>query len=114
MSWALRSTQDQDISDCAGGRIDQIVLLSDTGNAQTTHAFPCADNHGVTAFDLPTGAVALSISPTCASGALPVPGTFEAPPPIVRNVAIGQAVTLDALLLVVEADCQNHVCICAP
>jgi hypothetical protein len=115
LSWALRSTYDRDISDCAGGRIGQIQLRWDTGASTRRREFPCDDNHGVTAFDLPTGSVALSISPVCADGTPAETSTFVAPPPIVRDIAIGQAVTLDALLLVVQVDdCGAHTCVCVP
>lgn len=115
LSWALRSTLDRDISDCADERIGRIRLWWDTGRDTRWVAFPCEDNHGVTAFDLPTGSVALSISPECLDGKAANPATFTAPPPIVRDVAIGQAVTLDALLLVVQVDdCGQQDCICLP
>ncbi len=115
LSWALRSTLDRDISDCAGGRIGRIRLWWDDGRNTRWVAFPCEDNHGVTAFDLPTGSVGLSISPECLSGLNANPVTYTAPPPIVRTVATGEAVTLDALLLVVQVDdCANRPCICAP
>jgi hypothetical protein len=76
LSWALRSTLDRDISDCANERIGRIRLWWDTGRDTRWVAFPCEDNHGVTAFDLPTGSVALSISPECLDGKAANPASF--------------------------------------
>lgn len=115
LSWALRSRLDRDIADCAGERIGRIRLWWDTGTTRRWQAFACDDNHGVTAFDLPTGSVALSITPECTDGTNADPDTYTAPPEIVRDVATGQAVTLDALLLIVDVDdCASRPCICAP
>jgi len=113
LSWALRSTLDRDISDCADGQIDRIRLWWDSGTTMRYQSFPCRDNHGVTSFDLPTGAVALSVSPECDDGRSADPGSFTAPPPIVRDVAVGETVTLDAVLLVVRVDgCATRPCVC--
>lgn len=104
LSWALRSSLDRDIPDCADGRINKIRLWWDSGTSTRYTAFPCRDNHGVTAFDLPTGAVGLSVTPECDDGRSADPATFVAPPPIVRDVVIGETVTLDAVLLVLLVD----------
>jgi hypothetical protein len=104
LSWALRSTLDEDIDDCAAERINRIRLWWDAGTSKRYTTFPCRDNHGVTAFDLPTGNVALSVTPECDDGFSADPASFVAPPPIVRQVTTGQAVTLDAVLLVVRVD----------
>lgn len=115
LSWALRSSRDRHIPDCADGRINRIRLWWDSGSSQRYTAFPCRDNHGVTAFDLPTGAVGLSVTPECDDGLSAAPGTFVAPPPIVRDVAIGETVTLDAVLLVLQVDdCATRSCVCSP
>lgn len=113
LSWALRSTRDRDIPDCAEGRIGRIRLWWDSGTSTRYIAFPCQDNHGVTAFDLPTGEVALSVTPECADGISADPDTFVAPPPIVRVAAIGETITLDAVLLVLQVDdCTTRSCVC--
>lgn len=115
LSWALRSTRDVDIPDCADGRINRIRLWWDTGTSTRYRAFRCTDNHGVTAFDLPTGMVALSVTPECDDGFSADPATFTAPPPIVREVTNGETVTLDAVLLVVQDDCNaSRPCVCPP
>jgi hypothetical protein len=113
LSWALRSTRDRGIGDCAGDAIGRIRLWWETEESRRFTAFPCRDNHGVTAFDLPVGEVALSVTPECADGNTPDPELFTAPPPIVRDVAIGEAITLDAVLLVVKIDdCASATCVC--
>lgn len=113
LSWALRSTRDRGIDDCAGGDIRRIRLWWGTADTLRFTAFPCKDNHGVTAFDLPVGDVSLYITPECRDGNTADPEHFVTAPPIVRDVAIGEAVTLDAVLLVVKVDdCSASTCIC--
>jgi hypothetical protein len=119
LSWALRSTRDVEITDCASGEIGRIRLWWQTGNTSRFTAFPCKQNHGVTAFDLPVGPVSLWVAPECAptngrdEGIQPPPEMYVTPPPIVRDVAVGEAVTLDAVLLVVKIDdCTATTCIC--
>lgn len=113
LSWALRSTRDVRIDDCAGGAVGRIRLWWATEDSRRYTAFPCEDNRGVTAFDLPLGQVALSVTPECADGNAADPAHFVAPPPIVRTVKVGEAVTLDAILLVLKVDdCAQPTCIC--
>jgi hypothetical protein len=113
LSWALRSTRDVGIDDCADDSIARIRLWWATDSTSRYTAFPCRDNHGVTAFDLPVGQVALHVAPECSDGNMADPADFVAPPPIVRDVAIGEAVTLDAVLLVLKIDdCASVMCVC--
>jgi len=113
LSWALRSTRDRGIDDCAGGTIGRIRLWWEAAGKRRYTAFPCRDNHGVTAFDLPVGRVSLWVTPECSDGNTADPEQFVTPPPIVRDVTIGEAVTLDAVLLVVKLDdCMPAACIC--
>jgi hypothetical protein len=116
LSWALRSTRDVEITDCARDTIARIRLLWSTEEAGATphfFAFPCEENHGVTSFDVPAGRVSLWVSPECVGGREPPSDMFVTPPPIVRDVAVGEAVTLDAVLLVVKIDdCTAVSCIC--
>lgn len=115
LSWALRSTEGQPVSDCADGRITRIRLTWDDGITPGFQSFRCDANHGVTSFDVPTGAVALAIAPECLDGALADAGSYLAPPPIVRQVGLGQAVTLDALQLIVRvapSECTQQPCVC--
>lgn len=124
LSWALRSTQDREITDCAGGRIRTIDLWWATSDNLDFKSFPCGASHGTTAFELPAGPVTLWVEPTCqfSTGpsclAEPTPceclskpadsATFEAPPPLVRRVVVGDTVTLDAVVIVIDTDniCQ--------
>lgn len=113
LSWALRSTRDQGIDDCAGGAIARIRLYWDTGSNEYFTSFPCEENHGVTAFDLPEGRVSLWVRPECGNRLEPDSELYVTPPPIVRSVTAGEAVTLDAVLLVVKIDdCGAVSCIC--
>lgn len=131
LSWALRSTQDREITDCAGGRIAEIQLWWQRGDITDHKGFPCDNSHGTTAFELPTGSVTLTVQPACVfeTGprclATPTPceclaksadsATFEAPPPLVRQVVVGETVTLDAVVMVIDNDriCQPTL-LCPP
>ena len=120
LSWALRSTDDREITDCAAGRIRDIELWWQTSDVTGVKDFPCEDSHGTTAFELPSGQVSLWVQPTCEFETgprcltSPTPcecvakaadsATFEAPPPLVRSVVVGETVTLDAVVMVIDAD----------
>ena len=118
LSWALRSTTDNRI-ECADGRIAKIRLNWATPDTLRSTSFLCKDNHGVTAFDLPVvepeRTVALSVTPECNDGKPADPASYITPPPIVRQVSVGETITLDAVLLVVRiANCDpvNAPCVC--
>jgi hypothetical protein len=50
------------------------------------------------------------VTPECDDGISADPDTFIAPTPIVRDVEIGETVTLDAVLLVLRVDdCTTQV-----
>jgi hypothetical protein len=120
LSWALRSTQDREITDCAAGRIREIELWWQTPAVLDVQGFPCEDSHGTTSFELPAGPVTLWVQPACEPSAEPAceadattcrclvnpadSATFEAPPPLVRRVVTGETVTLDAVVMVIDAD----------
>lgn len=114
LSWALRSTRDVRIDDCVGNTVGRIRLWWATEDMQRYTAFPCNDNHGVTAFDLPVGQVSLYVTPECTDGNSADPEHFVTAPPIVREVTIGEAITLDAVLLVVKVDdcATSATCVC--
>jgi hypothetical protein len=113
LSWALRTTRDVGLDDCAGDAIGRIRLWWETDERRRFASFPCRDNNGVTAFDLPLGSVSLDVTPECSDGTTPAVNDFVAPPPITRTVALGEAITLDAILLVVKVDdCAAATCIC--
>lgn len=72
--------------------------------------WPCNNNderHGVTGFEVPEGEVMFTVSPECAANEPAMPEHFRAPPPIPRNVTLGEIVTLGAL--VIEID-KNEIC----
>ncbi|MBA3540967.1 MAG: hypothetical protein H0T79_15250 [Deltaproteobacteria bacterium] len=72
----------------------------------------CGDNHGVTGFDLPTGAALLSISPVCADRDAD-PATYIAPAPERREAIAGQTISLGAMELVLQVNsCDVQPCIC--
>lgn len=120
LSWALRSTRDVEITDCASDRIGRIRLWWMADATPHFFGFPCEENHGVTSFDVPEGRVSLWVSPECVNdlnqsqpGIEPPTEMYVTPPPIVRDVQAGEAVTLDAVLLVVKInDCTAVSCIC--
>lgn len=119
LSWALRSTQDREITDCAEGRIRDIQLWWESDAVVDAQSFPCDASHGTTAFEVPPGPVTLRVQPTCdfvtgpQCAASPVPcecasnpadsATFEAPPPLVRHAVVGETITLDAVVIVIDA-----------
>lgn len=119
LSWALRSTQDEGIDDCAGDRVSEIQLWWQTDQGSDFHGFPCRASHGTTTFELPPGPVALQVVPSCAFETgprcltSPTPcecishladsATFESPPPIQREAVAGGVITLDAVVLIVDA-----------
>jgi hypothetical protein len=73
----------------------------------------CADEHGVTGFDLPPGSALLSVSPECGLGEEAATDTYTAPAPEQRTVITGDTVSLNAVEIVVEvAHCDTQPCIC--
>ena len=69
----------------------------------------------MTGFDLDTGSTAFWIEPICTEGDPAAAGTYQVPPPIVRNVEEGQIVSLNSLLLVVSppgGECPADGCTC--
>lgn len=120
LSWALRSTQDREITDCAAGRISEIQLWWQGADGTDHKGFPCDKSHGTTGFELPSGPVTLTVQPACVYETgprcliAPTPctclaktadsATFEAPPPLVRQVVVGETVTLNAVVMVIDND----------
>jgi hypothetical protein len=130
LSWTLRDFEGKPISEnneppCTVTNIEQIHLhwKAVTGDADTslvpddTAEFQCRDNRGVTKFTIPVGRQMLWIEPVCQDEAA-APGSYEVPPPIVRNVEEGTVTTLDALLIVADRDCtcptSSSSCAAAP
>ncbi len=123
LSWALRSTADVRITDCADDRIAEMQLWWQSPSFLDFEGFPCDESHGTTAFEVPSGPVTMWVQPACAiaTGARcdvePLPceclaksassDTFEAPPPLVRRVVVGEIITLDAVVVVID---DEQVC----
>jgi hypothetical protein len=79
---------------------------------ESSAAWSCKDNHGVTGFDLPAGTADLWLTPECGGtgpSAFPaLPDTFVAPATVQRAVSVGNTVSLGAVELVVAVSyCQN-------
>lgn len=125
LSWTLRSFTGEPISDpaCASAQIDNIRVWwrsPETGEMRF-RAFPCTENRGVTGFQVPAGANSIWVTPECAGGIEALPGTFDAPAPLLRTVEDGAVVTLNTVLLVVsdrtladDTQCPSPGCTCGP
>lgn len=83
----------------------------------------CADNHGVTGFDLPEGDALLRVKPLCMQDpADPTsymeadPASYIAPAAEQRRVIVGNTISLGAIgLVVVVTTCdKTQPCICDP
>jgi hypothetical protein len=129
VSWSLRSQEGESIETCQEVAIRDVRLcwepLADGSvlgaggpcRSGRRRNFPCGESSGITAFDLDPGATAFWIEPVCDDGEPAGAGTYQVPPPIVRNVEDGQIVSLNSLLLVVsppggESPCPPAGCTC--
>jgi len=126
LSWSLRSQDGASIETCADVRVQLVRLCWGPADGQVLGSgqecrsgqrrdFPCGESSGITAFNLEPGPTAFWVEPVCIDGASADAGTYQVPPPIVRNVEEGQIVSLNSLLLVVNpADraCPPVGCTC--
>lgn len=126
LSWSLRSQEGASIETCAEVRVQQVRLcwepaadgavLGGGGECNSGHRdFPCGESSGITAFNLDPGPTAFWVEPVCIDGESADAGTYQVPPPIVRNVEEGQIVSLNSLLLVVnpaDGECPPAGCTC--
>jgi hypothetical protein len=120
LSWKLRpasSSLPDKFVNCTSGEpgtnpVTRIRLDWTVGTEAGSTSWRCSDNHGVTGFDLPEGNALLSVSPECASGpASPV--TYTAPAAELRQVILGNTVSLGAVELVLQVSyCGQQPCIC--
>ena len=129
VSWSLRSQEGESVDSCRGALIHDVRLcweavdegsvLGSGGPCRSQHrrSFPCEESSGITAFNLEPGQTAFWIEPICDDGAPADAGTYQVPPPIVRNVEDGQIVSLNSLLLVVVTQtgdgCPPTGCTCS-
>lgn len=127
LSWALRSVDGASVETCGEVRIADVRLCwqaVEEGSASAVGGecasgqrrdFPCGESSGITGFDLPSGETAFWIEPVCQDGGPAGAGTYQVPPPIVRNVEEGEIVSLSSLLLVVNPPgdgCPAAGCTC--
>lgn len=114
VSWSLYD-ENGGTTNCDRARIDQIQLWWTVDGRTRNRLFPCADQHGVTGFDLPVGEASLYVAPHCEDGTItPDARTYAAPPAIVRTITAGEVVTLDTQLIQVKlGSCTTEApCIC--
>jgi hypothetical protein len=117
LSWSLRDSEGLSLGgviteSCTEANIGEVrlcwQLLVDGGSELPQcrpgnfRDFACEDGSGVTGFTIPPGRASLFVQPICDSGEPAVVGSFDVPPPIVRQVEEGQVVTLNSLLIVVN------------
>lgn len=125
LSWSLRTFEGDSLEACERAGIDSIRLCwlpqtdgggSGGGRCRPTQyrAFACADESGVTRFEIPPGPTSLWIEPVCADGLPADPNTYQVPPPIVRTLEEGQVATLSSLLVAVSDNqsCTGPGCTC--
>lgn len=113
LSWTLRTNTPADI-DCVAARVDKIQLNWDVDGQQGFVSWPCKSNRAITAFEIPVGDAQISVTPLCVSGPA-TSETYETPAPVVRNIEAGQAISLGAVVISVQAtQCDEQPCICLP
>jgi hypothetical protein len=125
LSWRLRPAAGPRMHDptnpfvgCAPGEpgtgtIAKIRLDWSVGNTTGASEFPCDASTGITGFDLPPGNALISVAPVCVACEA-APGTYVAPPPVQRDVIVGDSIILGAVEIIVEvSSCgTGHPCIC--
>ncbi len=128
LSWSLRSQDGASIEACADVRVRvRAPVLGAAGRRSGSweaaemcrsgqqRDFPCGESSGITAFNLDPGPTAFWVEPVCIDDESADAGTYQVPPPIVRNVEEGQIVSLNSLLLVVnpaDGECPPAGCTC--
>ena len=125
LSWSLRSFDGDEVDPdpCNMARVDEVRVCwqsvedgaATTGVCESSESFPCAEENGVSGFEIDPGSTAFWIEPICRDGDTADVGTYQVPPPIVRTVAEGRIVTLNSLLIVVTPtgeSCPDAGCTC--
>jgi hypothetical protein len=114
LSWSLERFDGRRVENCAEARVGKIRLFwGDT--LDTSEAWPCEDRNAVTRKDVPPGDALLRVVPECIGvGVAADENAFEAPAPIAREIVRGQVVTLNTILIMVQAECINGgpPCLC--
>lgn len=123
LSWKLRSLTGATTTflDCTITLepTDQVVEVAkiqldwDVEGELGVRTFDCEDDQGATQFEVPEGIALLRVTPICANDILPLPRTYNAPPPVQRNVIVGDTVSLGGVELLLEvSSCDLQPCIC--
>jgi hypothetical protein len=121
-SWAIRTPRGE-ASSCSKSGISQVRLCwqavgeSNPPVCENSRSFPCAEERGISLFEVEPGQTFFWIEPLCSeSNSLPGAGSFEAPSPVKRDVSSGEVVTLNALLIIAtdEMSACGEFCTCVP
>jgi hypothetical protein len=113
LSWSLEAPDGQRIERCGDARVGRIRLQWNEGGMGNEASWPCDDRSGVTNFLVPAGETRLWVEPVCVDGFRLLQRSFEAPAPIVRHVEEAELVTLNAVLITVETNCEERCsCVC--
>lgn len=114
LSWKLRSASGSltDFLECSNvPTLEAIQLDWEVGSDAKTARWPCELGHAVTGFDLPQGQALLSVKPVCTTGNVAASGTFVAPAPELRQVIVGNTISLGAVELVLRVPpCSPCIC----
>lgn len=109
VSWTIQRS-DGTVVACGAAGVKEMRLRATpvAGGEAVTRTWDCGAGYGASAFDLAVGSTSFVLEPQCLAAGETFVG--QVPAPIVRNVTEGQVVSLNALLVVGDADgkvCQN-------
>lgn len=119
VSWSLQVPAGAGVS-CEEALVESMRLYWRVDGAVAFKAWPCERAHAVTTFEVPVGSAELWMEPACANGQAAAEGTFFAPAPLVRDIAAGEVVRIDAVVvqLVTPTNespttfCAENTCVC--
>lgn len=97
LGWIIRRSDGEGLS-CSQAGIAAVRLeaVSQSSDRSIYQSWACAAKRGTTLFDIPEGRYALSITPTCAGKE---PAFAQVPPPVVRDIVMGEVAQLNVLLI---------------
>ena len=100
-------------SDMIPTTLKRVRLAWDVDGQTSSLTWPCEFEHGVTGFEVPEGAVLLTVSPVCDQDTDAAIGTYIAPAPDQRVVIIGNTISLGAVELQLQvSSCDLQPCVC--
>jgi hypothetical protein len=112
LSWSLERFDGRRVETCLEARVEKIRLTWGEGDNDHEDWF-CEDRNAVTRRDVPPGPALLSVEPMCFDGNAADKTTYEAPAPLAREIVSGQVVTLNTILIMVQAECDgSRPCTC--